>query len=216
MAFWSSKQSLSSKQKFKFYVEFPDLFTNLRIGDRVSTTNPKYAVRSITRPSIQASIPEKDVTPSGTFIRVAGLDANKIDVSEITLKLTSTVDISSQKNYEAPTLDFAFVVMALKHIRNKQTNLLGQIKIYELSEPNIPSKVPGSEVVSIWSIKNPIITKIDFGSLDYNSEELTEITLSFVPPTPLSWDYEDSFGGSTEFNREPKQILTRNEEEADE
>ena len=52
---------------------------------------------------------------------------------------------------------------------------LEKFEVLQVSQKD--SKSPSLDVVERWELQSPLITKIDFGSLDYSSEDLLEISL---------------------------------------
>jgi len=55
--------------------------------------------------------------------------------------------------------------------KKKAVDALGQVKIRQFSND-------GSDEVEVWTLKNAFITNIDWGELNYESDDLTNVTLT--------------------------------------
>ena len=88
------------------------------------------------------------------------VDPNGPDMTTYFISLMKDSSVSNRNNYIDP---------------RKISKALEKFEILQVSPKTSNSGM--MDVVERWELESPLITKIDFGSLDYSSEELLEISL---------------------------------------
>ena len=163
--FWSSAKP-DPKRQFRFIVEFP------QIG--VEGAIPQFVVKTATKPKITiSSTPHVFMDHQFNFPGRVTWDPVTITMvdpggkSDIALMLMNKLGASGYKN---PTTSKEAVISLSKD--NAVNKGLGAVSISQLNAEG--------QLVEKWTLKNAFITNMDFGGLDYSSDELSEISIELT------------------------------------
>lgn len=159
MGFWNDSESEDPKRNFRF-----ELMIN-GDGNKILT----YAVKKVSKPSftIQES---SHKWLNHTYYYPGRLEWNTITFSlvdpggddDMTGSLTSFVEASGY----SPASDASYTKTMSKA---KSVAALGEIKIKQINAEG--------QAMEVWTLHNAFIKDLKFGDLDYESDDLTEITV---------------------------------------
>ena len=155
--FWASAQ-LEPKKSYQYYVTFPD------IGD--------FLIKGASLPSVEIGTIEADYTQykfyypgkmswspvEFTIYDVAGPQSAALKLTDLLKDIGVSLAVNS--NNKATMSKAAFAAK------------LGSIKITQIGTGG------ENEPQGTWTLINPIITSVNFGSHGYSDESLVEITVS--------------------------------------
>ena len=166
--FWASTQP-DPKRQYRFVVMFP-----LLAGAKDPDSIPQYVVKTASKPKIAiSSVPHMFLDHQFNFPGRVSWDPVSITMvdpggkQDIARALMSKLGDSG---YKYPTTKEEALVSLSKEKASR--NALGNVTIAQLDAEGL--------VVEQWTLQNSFITNIDFGGLDYSSDELSEITLELT------------------------------------
>ena len=154
MAFWSTN-TFEPLRKFRFQVTFA--------GDTI------WYAKSVTRPTFEVSVSEYQLI--NHKIKYPGI----VTWNDVEIVIVDSVDEGRGKNYYGNLLNSGYVfggqtpegiMKKPKHTNNNFTNVL----IQQLRADGQPHET--------WELINPFIKSVNFGELDYSSDDLLEITIT--------------------------------------
>lgn len=164
--FWGSKNS-QPKRQHRF------LFSFGKKGQQNQL--PSWVVSNVTRPTVEVSTVEHQYI-NHSFKFPGRAKWNDITV---TLKDPLTPDASQQlysllreAGYYPPVKGPEDKTMKQSFTKKSFADAIGDIKIQALNAAGDP--------VETWTLNNPIIVSVDWGSFDYASEELVELSLTIA------------------------------------
>jgi hypothetical protein len=166
--FWSSTQP-DPKRQYRFVVIFADSQTSAQSLDRI----PNFVAKTVTKPKITVStVPHMFLDHEFKFpgrvtwdpISITMVDPGGKD--DIAAALMSRL---GQSGYKYPDTSAEAVISLSK---NKSAGAVGDVSIAQLDAEG--------RVAEQWTLKNCFITSLDFGGLDYSSDELSEISLELT------------------------------------
>jgi hypothetical protein len=164
--FWSSAKP-DPKRQFRFIVEFPQ---TPGLGGKI----PQFVVKTASKPKITiSSTPHVFMDHQFNFpgrvtwdpVTITMVDPAGSD--DIAVMLMNKLGASGYKN---PTTGEAAVISLSKD--NSVNKALGEVSISQLNAEGL--------LVEKWTLKNAFITNMDFGGLDYSSDELSEISIELT------------------------------------
>ena len=173
MPFWSENFGESAdlkdpKRKFRFKVEFQGIGTSATGGALL------WYAKTSSKPSFQISAAEHKYLNHTFFYpgSVTWQDVTVTLVDPVDPDMTATLsDIVQLAGYSPPTDSSDLTSMS----KAKSASALGTVIITQIDAEG--------NMVEEWTLHNPFITKLGFGELAYDSEDLSEISLS------LSYDW---------------------------
>jgi hypothetical protein len=158
--FWSAPNS-DPKRGFRFV---------LNIGGW-----PVWVVKSVKKPSFSINPIEHDFLNHkfrypGKLTWDSPIDVTVVDPINPDMA-KSILDVITQSGYVAPTTspDAARSVLSTLS-KESASKALGNVEIDQIDGDG--------NAVETWKLMNPWISKVDYGELAYDNEDLTEITLS--------------------------------------
>ena len=130
-----------------------------------------WAVRSVKKPSFSVTNAQHSYIGHNFFFpgRVTWDPVEVTFVDPVTPDISSgLVERLSASGYKLPTNE-----ASAKHSLNKKgtTEAFGAVTIQQIDSQGNP--------LEEWSLKNAWVERMDFGQLDYTSEELVTVTVSF-------------------------------------
>ena len=163
--FWNSVQ-MDPKRQFRFVLQFPTAL--------IGTEIPEYVIKTVTKPKVTiSSVPHTyldhefkypgRVTWDPISITLVDPGTNNEDMA------VSLINKLGLSGYSYPTTNDRSKISLSKE---KANTAVGQVDIVQLNADGKQTEV--------WTLHNPFLTSIDFGSLDYSSDELSEITIELV------------------------------------
>jgi hypothetical protein len=181
--FWNSAQS-EPRRAHRFLLNIPNLTNGSETG-----TYQQYLCRTVTKPSYTISEVEHKFlgntyyypgavtwnTVTATLVNAVDPDGNKLLFDA--LYRSGHTDPNMQADIfngtSQPRTAADGTLLELPSTLNKQDSLnaFGDIIIRELG--------PQGSVIGTWKLKNPFLTNVTFGDLDYASEELLNLELTF-------------------------------------
>ena len=159
MAFWSEK-TVEPKRKFRWLLYWSGV--------------PQFVVKSVKKPSYQIA------TSQHQFLNYEFYYPGRVTWQDISVTLVDPVDPDSTKSlynilersgYVIPT-EYRQAAAATISKENMVDALGTEIKLAQLDPAGI-------NPVEVWVVKNPLITSVEFDTLDYSSDELLNITVNF-------------------------------------
>ena len=160
MAFWNQK-TVEPKRQFRYLLYW--------------TGCPQFIVKSVKKPSYSvATTPHQYLNYEFNYPgRVTWEDVNITLVDPVTPDSTmSLYRILENSGYVIPT-NYAEAAAKTISKEGMVDALGGEIKLKQLQADGKPERA-----AETWVIKNPLITSVDFGDLDYGSDELVNIAVT--------------------------------------
>lgn len=163
MAFWSER-TVEPKRKFRWLLYWSGV--------------PQFVVKSVKKPSYSVS------TQAHQFLNYEFNYPGKVTWDPIDITIVDPINPDSTKSlykileksgYVIPS-NYQEAAAATVNKKDMVEALGTEIKISQLD-------ADGTAPIETWIIKNPLITKADFDSLDYAQEDLLNITIS------ITYDY---------------------------
>lgn len=175
MAFWTSALS-EPKRQHRFILRIPELISGQLEGGAYA----EYLAKSVTKPSYSISeVPHKFLgntyyfPGTVTWNTVSATIVNSIDPDGNALLYEALLNSGYLKpDIQRANVSEGQITGGISTI-NKRSALdaLGSVEIEELTGEG--------QTVSIWTLKNPFITEAKFGDLDYGSDEVINIEVTF-------------------------------------
>lgn len=175
--FWSnsdgrSKSYIELSKKNLFLAEFVDLFESFEIE-----SNLKFIVKKIDAPSLNLNLERAYASNYVHMFQQGEIYWEPINVTFI--------DAVDSTNTQVPQLRSIFerYLQTSNVFGENRTGALDHKRFCrEIKIKNYQSMANLAEpFVKEWSILRPRLTKISFGTYDYNSDDANEITVTFVP-----------------------------------
>lgn len=169
MGFWSQQNSFEPLRQHRWYIDF---------GAYSGLQEYVYALKECSKPSYKIDVMEH------TLINHTFRFPKNLVWQPITAKMAvvrddkgSTLskvfhDLVKASGYALPRFGRQQQISKVN-----QSAVLGSIQIYQLDSNG--NKIEG------WSLYNPIISDVNYGSLSYSSEEIVEISFT------ITYDYAD-------------------------
>lgn len=158
--FWTSA-NVDPKRKYRFVVELAG----------VGGIGSVWFAKSVDKPEISIGTGEVD------FLQHKFYYPGRVEWNEISLTLVDPVspdateiflDILQASGYTGP-LDAKTTLQSIS--KGAEANVLGNVVIRQVSADG--------DTQEEWVLNNAIITSVGWGDLDYSSEDLSEISVSF-------------------------------------
>jgi len=161
--FWTEK-SVEPKRKFRWLLYW--------------TGVPQFIVKSVKKPSFQVA------TTPHQFLNYEFYYPGRVTWQDISITLVDPVQPDSTKSLYKVLENSGYRIPHNYNQNNARTiskkdmveSLGTEIKLSQLDAEN-------GTPIETWIIKNPLITSVDFDSLDYSQDELVNITIN------LKYDY---------------------------
>tara|TARA_R100000005_G_scaffold16945_1_gene7036 strand:- start:43 stop:618 length:576 start_codon:yes stop_codon:yes gene_type:complete len=171
--FWSA-QSADPKRKFRWYVEFTNTEGNLL----------QLSAKMVKKPSFEiGNTQHKWINHTFNFpgrLEWKEVTLSLVDIGSATKDVTATLQsIIENSGYRAPVdADIAKVSIT----KNNSVAAFGNnFRIRQIDAEGNP--------VETWTLINPWVRMLEFGDLDYASDDLVELSLTIV------YDYAEFEGG---------------------
>ena len=163
MAFWSDK-SVEPKRKFRWLLYW--------------TGVPQFVIKSVKKPSYSVA------TTPHQFLNYEFNYPGRVTWEDIQITLVDPVQPDSTKSLYKILENSGYVIpsnyqeaAAATISKEGMVDDLGtEIKLSQLD-------AAGNQFIETWIVKNPLITSVDFDTLDYSSDELLNITVN------IKYDY---------------------------
>lgn len=163
MAFWSEK-SVEPKRKFRWLLYW--------------TGVPQFVVKSVKKPSYSVQ------TTAHQFLNYEFNYPGRVTWEDIQITIVDPVQPDSTKSLYKILENSGYVIpsnyneaAAATISKEGMVDALGtEIKLSQLD-------ADGVNPIETWVVKNPLITSVDFDSLDYSADDLLNITIS------IKYDY---------------------------
>ena len=163
MAFWSDK-SVEPKRKFRWLLYW--------------TGVPQFVIKSVKKPSYTVA------TTPHQFLNYEFNYPGRVTWEDIQITLVDPVQPDSTKSLYKILENSGYVIpsnyqeaAAATISKEGMIDALGtEIKLSQLD-------AAGNQFIETWIVKNPLITSVDFDTLDYSSDELLNITVN------IKYDY---------------------------
>ena len=161
MAFWSTND-VEPKRNFRFQVQI----TNLADGNDVL-----WWAKTVSVPSFDVSEVEHNHLDNKYYF------PGRVSWSEVSLTLIDPISIDAVTQTNQLLVNSGYVIPAapntsLETLSKKKASLsIGDVVISVLNSDGTP--------IEVWTLKNPFIKSAKYGDLDYSSDELRSIELSF-------------------------------------
>ena len=163
MAFWSEK-GVEPKRKFRWLLYWSGV--------------PQFVIKSVKKPSYSVA------TTAHQFLNYEFNYPGRVTWQDITITLVDPVTPDSTKSLYKILENSGYVIpsnynegQAATISKAGMVDALGtEIKLSQLN-------ADGNEPIETWVVKNPLITSVDFDSLDYGADELLNITVT------IKYDY---------------------------
>lgn len=188
MAFWGEQlgpNSKDPKRKFRFKVEIGDLGSGI-VWYAKSVTKPELSVPTVTEHKFMGHTFKFPGSVSWNQIECTLVDPVDEDAAKKTLQIFKAAGyIYPDGGYADENNEYAMTTMS----KSKAVAALQKFVIYQLDANN--------NVVEKWELHNAFLTKVSFTELSYDSEDLSEISLTI----DYDWaTFTDAEGNSDLFN----------------
>lgn len=174
MAFWTDK-ALEPKRAYRWLA----VIGNMPAG-------ATYYVKSVKKPSLTVK------TTSHNYLNHKFNFPANVEWETVSMTLVDPVNPDASQNLAAILENSGYVIPGnANHLttisKKSMVDSLGKVQIIQLNSAQpgeatgVDSELKIANEIEVWTLNNPIITKIDFGGeLSYESDKLTEITLEFA------------------------------------
>ena len=160
MEFWTNP-NIEPKRKFRWLLYFAD--------------TPQFIIKSVTKPSFQVG------SSSHNFLQHQFNFPGRVTWQDISITLVDPVnpdatltmyEIIKNAGYQIPSEFSAADASTFKTVSKKEmVDSLGtSIRIDQLS-------ADGLQIIESWKVNNPLITSVNFDSLDYGADEALNIQI---------------------------------------
>ena len=171
MSFWN-QASVEPKRQFRWLLYIAGM--------------PQFIVKNVKKPSFSVAVTPHD------FINYKFKYPGRVEWQDVTITIVdpvqpdstaSLVKILENAGYVYPD-DYTTQSTEPKTISKSQmvNSLGGQIQLVQFGANTGDQQ---ENVLEKWSINNPIITSVDFGNLDYSSDDLVNISMTIA----YDWAY---------------------------
>ena len=171
MSFWN-QASVEPKRQFRWLLYIAGM--------------PQFIVKNVKKPSFSVAVTPHD------FINYKFKYPGRVEWQDVTITIVdpvqpdstaSLVKILENSGYVYPD-DYTTQSTEPKTISKSQmvNSLGGQIQLVQFGANTGDQQ---ENVLEKWSINNPIITSVDFGNLDYSSDDLVNISMTIA----YDWAY---------------------------
>lgn len=159
--FWSSAGA-EPKRKFRWILYLA--------GGATGLTIPSYVIKKVTKPTITVS----EVKHS--FINHSFYYPGRVEYNEIEFTLVDPIDINAanimsmilqESGYVFPDTEADATAQTMT--KKKSTGAMGEIKIEQIDGDG--------NMVESWTLTNAWVKEVSHGDLDYESDDLSEITV---------------------------------------
>tara|TARA_R110000824_G_scaffold173103_2_gene351114 strand:+ start:484 stop:987 length:504 start_codon:yes stop_codon:yes gene_type:complete len=156
MSFWASPE-LEPKKSYKYSVSF-------------GAVAAPFLIKDAKLPSTEVSTIEADYTQYKFYypgkVTWSPVEFTVYDVIGDQSAAKNLIEVLQASGFEFPANSNNKATLSKKSV----TNAVGNIIISQLNSKG--------DVVSTWTLINPFITNVDFGSHGYSEESLLELTLT--------------------------------------
>ena len=183
------------KRSFRFLINFTEL------------SNMSFMVKTAKKPAYSIKAAEHSVL--NHKFKFPG----KVAWEDVTVEFVDAIDPNVGSKFYNALLNAGYVnpisegALLTGITKVQSTSALGEVRIKQLDGGGVilppgvdPGAIPGlidnTRIVEEWTLKNAWLTKVDFGKLDYNSEDLISIS------TTITYDFAtySSVPGGAMFN----------------
>ncbi len=177
MGFWNDTKKLEPKRKFRWYLEIASL------GEEAF-----WMAKSVEKPSwTMTEHPHKFINHTFHYpgrVEWQPINITLVDVADPIDMGASFLKILRSGGYNFPT-DLAAGSQTVT--KQKATNALGgMVNIRQIGGSN-------TDVLDCWTLVNPFVTDVKTGELDYESEDIVEVSVTIV----YDFAYLSQSGGKT-------------------
>jgi hypothetical protein len=171
MAFWNDQNTPEPLRSHRWYVEFTGELKNI-----------KFALKECKKPEYEVNITEHKLL--NHYIRLPGI----LKWKPITIKFASIRDNS---NYNKNASSLIYAATKKGGYSNPGSFLYGALSKYSMHDAlekgtlNILQVDAEGKSIEIWSLYNAIITSVNFGSLNYENEDIVNIECT------INYDHAD-------------------------
>lgn len=179
--FWNDI-TIEPKRSFRFFATFS--------GDNNAIES--YAIKTVKKPSFQISEQQHQYV-AHTFYYPGRITWQPVDITFVDPVRMDNTSVITNMLYQAGYRKPGNEIIARKSFSKAKFNqALGEIRISQIDAEGA--------MIDEWSLVNCFFTNVDYGQLDYNSEELVVLS------TTIRYDYA-SFNN---MNGEPASLLNSN------
>jgi hypothetical protein len=171
MAFWNDQNTPEPLRSHRWYVQFTGELRDI-----------KFALKECKKPEYEVNITEHKLL--NHYIRLPGI----LKWKPITIKFASIRDIS---NYNKNASSLIYAATKKGGYSNPGSFLHGALSKYSMHDAlekgtlNILQVDAEGKSIEIWSLYNAIITSVNFGSLNYENEDIVNIECT------INYDHAD-------------------------
>ncbi len=150
---------------------------------------PAWTLKKVTKPSYTVS----EIKHS--FINHSFYYPGRVEYNEVEFTLVDPVEPDAASTLIAILKGMGYVIpsayeTATQTITKEAAHLaLGEVKIQQLGGVGIDGSVGGPEILETWTLKNCWIKEINFNDLDYEADDIGEITVK------VRYDWAEFEGG---------------------
>lgn len=170
--FWTQPQR-DPKREYRFLVVFPNM-----------PNGATWYAKKVKKPKMTTSKTEHQ------YINHTFKYPGRVTWDDVTVTLVDPVSPDAAQHLAATIQASGYVVPKTFNdvttiSKARAVEMLGNIQIIQIDESILGSggdaqMVPGGQAVEVWTLKNPWIGDVDFGQLDYESDDLSKIELTIV------------------------------------
>jgi hypothetical protein len=162
-SFWTTKGT-DPKRKFRFKVQL----TGGAVSNQNALSSPIWFAKTVDKPEITVNTGEVNFMSHKFYF------PGTVEWNEINLVLVDPVSPDAARETLIMLENMGY--LGPKGAESNAPSTITKTKAFQVKITQIDSEGTEQET---WTLNNAIITKLGFGELDYSSEDLSEITMSF-------------------------------------
>ena len=162
-SFWTTKGT-DPKRKFRFKVQL----AGGAVSNQNALSSPIWFAKTVDKPEITVNTGEVNFMSHKFYF------PGTVEWNEVNLVLVDPVSPDAARETLIMLENMGY--LGPKGSESNTPSTITKTKAFEVKITQIDSEGTEQET---WTLKNAIITKLGFGELDYSSEDLSEITMSF-------------------------------------
>jgi hypothetical protein len=198
MPFWNNT-AVEPKRAFRWILYLPAV-----TGDAESSAPTTYAIRDVNKPSFQITSTAVNFMihtfkypgrATWNDVNVTLIDPINPDMSGILARIVQASGYRKPETEQDARFSFA---------KASAVNSLGKPRIQQIDAGGNPDKegrIIPPRIIEEWSLANAWVSNVEFGSLNYTSEDLVQLKLT------ISYDYAEFAGNFDPATGKIKSIL---------
>ena len=150
---------------------------------------PAWTIKKVTKPSYTIS----EIKHS--FINHSFYYPGRVEYNEVEFTLVDPVEPDAAASLLAILTGMGYVIPDAYEVstqtitKEAATQALGEVRIQQMGGLGLDGDVGGPQILETWTLKNCWVKEINLGDLEYESDDISEITVK------LRYDWAEFEGG---------------------